>query len=63
MTIHIITPAFNNVTLDNIRKYFRKSRDYMRAYTNEEVNTGADADVVVKAYSSHRKVSELESRV
>ena len=48
---NIITPAFNNVTLDNIRKYFRKSRDYMRAYTNEE------------AYSSHRKVSELESRV
>ena len=60
---NIITPAFNNVTLDNMRKYFRKSRDNMRAYTNEEVNTGADADVVVKAYSSHRKVSELESRV
>ena len=27
-----IIPAFQSVTIDNIRKYFRKSREFMRAY-------------------------------
>ena len=55
-----IIPAFHCVTVDNIRKYFRKSRDYAHAY--RQGHTGLEADVAVKEYKSHRRVSELESR-
>ena len=54
-----IVPAFNSVTIDLIRKYFRKSRNYLRAY--EQGLDGLQADVEVKKYSSHRKVPEAES--
>ena len=52
-----IIPAFNSVTIDNIRKFFRKSRDYARAY--KEGCSGLEADKQVKTYSSHRRVSRL----
>ena len=54
-----IVPAFNSVTPDLIRKYFRKSRDYVRAYQNG--HTGLEADEVIKEYKSHRRVPEVES--
>ena len=56
-----ISPALESVSLDTIRKYFRKSRDYMHAY--REGFTGYPANNKVKVYKSHRKVSEAESNV
>ena len=54
-----VTPALESVSVDDIRKYFRKSRDYMHAY-----RTGCTADSVdirVKEYKSHRRVGQEES--
>lgn len=58
---NIITAAFKSVMLDNIRKYFRKCREYRRVY--EQVETGLQADIEVKKYKSHRKVPANESVV
>lgn len=49
----IVTPAMESVTLDLIRKYFRKSRDYLHAY--DEGTTGLKANEAVKLYKAHRK--------
>ena len=49
----IVTPAMESVTLDLIRKYFRKSRDYLHAY--DEGTTGFKANEAVKLYKAHRK--------
>ena len=54
-----IYPALESVTLDDIRKYFRKSRDYLHAFN--EGYSGFQADQKVKEYKSHRRVSENES--
>ena len=54
-----VTPALESVSLDAIRKYFRKSRDYIHAY--REGISGFQAHDVIKTYKSHRKVPEQES--
>ena len=56
---NVITPAMESVTLDNIRKFFRKSREYILAFRNG--HSGYKADEVVKEYKSHRRVAEAES--
>ena len=55
-----IVPAFNSITIDNIRNFFRKSRDYACAY--KEGCSWLEADKQVKTYSRHKRVSEVESR-
>ena len=52
-----VNPGLNSVTLDQIRKYFRKMRDTMRAY-REGVVAGPDLEKALKQYKSHRRVSE-----
>ena len=56
-----ISPALEIVPVDTIRKYFRKSRNYMHAY--REGFTGYQTNDKFKVYTSHRKVSETESNV
>ena len=51
-TIH---PALESVTPDLIRKFFRKARDYERAY-NEGLKAGKEVQEAVKKYKSHRRV-------
>ena len=57
---NVIIPAFNSVSTDDIRKFFRKSRDYAHAY--REGSTALEADSKIKEYKSHRRVPETESR-
>ena len=57
----MVTPALASVSLDQMRKYFRKSRDYVNAF--KDGHTGYKADKVIKDYRSHRRVPETESMV
>ena len=50
-----ITPSLDSITLDSIRKFFRKTRDYIRAY-KEGLTAGPELENAVKKYKSHRKV-------
>ena len=52
-----IIPALDSVTLDSIRKFFRKMRDYMHAY-KDGLTAGPELEKAVKKYKSHRKVYE-----
>ena len=47
-----IIPALDSVTLDSIRKFFRKMRDYMDAY-KEGLSAGPELEKAVKKYKSH----------
>ena len=47
-----IIPALDSVTLDFIRKYFRKMRDYMAACREGQV-AGPELEKTVKKYKSH----------
>ena len=51
----IIEPALDSVTLDNIRKYFRKAHDYERAY-REGHKAGKMVEQAVKTFKSHRRI-------
>ena len=51
----IIEPALDSVTVDLIRKYARKSRDYEKAYRDGN-KAGKAVEDAVKLYKSHRKV-------
>ena len=59
----MVPNALDTVSLDLIRKFFRECRDYNRAYLGENVpgeegaKTGRDADIKIKEYKSHRRVS------
>ena len=44
----ILHPALDSVSVDLIRKYFRKVRDYARAY-NEGVKAGREVEEAVKS--------------
>ena len=50
----IVPAALATVSVDHIRKHFRKCRDYHRAYM--EGKTAVDAVAQVKEYKSHRRV-------
>jgi len=53
----IIDTALDSVTIELMRKYFRKIREYQRAY--REGNTlGKEMKKILKKYKSHRRVSE-----
>ena len=50
-----ICPALDDVSLENIRKFFRKMRDYIAAY-KEGLTAGPDLEKAVKKYKSHQKI-------
>lgn len=50
-----IDPALDSVSLDLIRKYYRKVRDYEAAYL-EGNKAGKKVENAVKKYKSHRRV-------
>ena len=50
-----IVPALESVRLDTIRKYFRKSREYMQAY-REGNSGGKDVENAIKLYKYHWRV-------
>ncbi len=50
----IITPALDSVQLDSMRKYFRKTRDYERAY-REGYKAGREVEQALKVFKSHRR--------
>lgn len=52
---NILPAAFDSVSVTTIRKYFRKSRDYERAY-DEGYQAGTGVEKAVKLYKSHRRV-------
>ena len=51
----IIDPALESVSLDLIRKFFRKARDYEKAYL-EGLKAGKEVEEAVKKYKSHRRI-------
>ena len=51
----IINPALDSVSVDLIRKYARKARDYEAAY-RAGLNAGKGVEAAVKEYKSHRKI-------
>ena len=57
-----IPRGLDSVTVENIRNYFRKAREYMFAYL-EGVPVGSDLESCVKMYkksiASHRRVSHI----
>ena len=55
-----ISPALEAASTDLIRKYFRKARDYARAY-REGHTAGPEVEKALKTYKSHRRVPETES--
>ena len=50
-----IDPALNSVSTDTIRKYFRKAREYMKAY-REGITDGVNVVKALKSYKSHQRV-------
>ena len=54
-----VGPSLDSVSVSLIRKYFRKTIEPMKAYS--EGHTGHDAFNIAKQYKSHRRVSETES--
>ena len=54
-----ITPAFESVSIELIRKYFRRVREYHRAYREGNCG-GVEVESAVKLYKSHRRVPETE---
>ena len=51
----LLDPALDSVSVDLIRKYFRKARDYEQAY-REGHKAGKAVEKAVKRYKSHRRV-------
>ena len=49
----IVNPALDSVSVDLIRKYARKARDYEKAYC-EGHKAGKSVQEAVKKYKSHR---------
>ena len=50
-----IAPALDTVTVDLIRKYFRKARNYIHAY-REGKAAGQEVEIAVKHYKCHRRI-------
>jgi hypothetical protein len=51
----ILPQALDSVSVTSIRKYFRKARDYEKAY-REGHAAGKEVENAVKRYKSHRRV-------
>ena len=56
----IIHPALDSVSVELMRKYFRKVRENHRAY-REGKKGGAAVEATIKLYKSHCRVPETES--
>jgi len=50
-----IGPALDSVTVDMIRKFFRKMRDYLQAYREGHI-AGPELEKAIKTYKSHRRI-------
>ena len=48
----ILNPALDSVTVDLMRKYFRKAREYERTYLKGK-KSGKEVETAVKVYKSH----------
>ena len=53
-----IDAALNSMTVELVRKYFRKVREYQRAYREGNI-VGKEMQNTLKIYKSHRRVLEL----
>ena len=53
----IIDQSLNSVTLDMIRKFFRKTHETVQAYC-EGLTPGPEMTKALKTYKSHRRISE-----
>jgi transposase len=51
-----IQVGLDTVTLENIKKNFRKVRHYLFAYLEGKV-AGPDLEILVKSYKSHRRIA------
>ena len=51
----LLNPALDSVTVELMRKFFRKAREYERAYL-EGKKAGKEVESAVKLYKSHRRV-------
>ena len=51
----IINPALDSVSVDLIRKYARKARDYEKAYRSGH-QAGKSVEAAVESYKSHRRI-------
>ena len=49
--------SLDNIPIDTIRRFFRKTRDYMTGY-REELTLGPQMEAALKKYKLHRKVRE-----
>ena len=49
--------SLDNIPIDTIRRFFRKTRDYMTGY-REGLTLGPQMEAALKKYKSHRKVRE-----
>ena len=54
-----INRAFDSVNVDMVRKYFRKVREYNRAY-RDKIKIGKDMEKALKSYNSHHRVPASE---
>jgi len=52
-------PSLDSVNVDMIRKYFRKVREYHRAY-RDNIKEGKDMEKTLKLYKSHCRVPTSE---
>ena len=52
-----IIPALESVGVELIRKYFRRVREYHRAY-REGKSGGVEVESAIKTFKSHRRVPE-----
>ena len=52
-----VNPGLNSITLDHIRKFYRKERDIMHAY-REGVSAGPDLEKALKQHKSHHQDSK-----
>ena len=55
-----IPSALDSISVELMRKYFRRVCEYHRAY-REGKGGGTEVETAVKLYKSHRRVSETES--
>ena len=55
----IINEALDSVNIEIIRKYFRKTREFHRAY-RDNIKIGKDMEKTLKMYKSHRRIPENE---
>ena len=51
----LLNPALDFVSVELMRKFFRKTREYEKAYL-EGKKAGKEVEIAIKQYKSHRRV-------